>query len=179
MVTPARTLGTLLRHLIEHLDGAVEQTYKDAQLDYRPRYTPVLLALIAIGPASIKHLAAHAGLTHSAASQTVAQMLRVGLVEVERGADMRQQVVSLTKRATTMVPTLEQMWQVVNEAARDLDAELVFPLSQVVEDAILALERSPFRDRIASKAERAKSNPAGQARAANQSAPLLQEGETS
>ena len=170
MVRSTRTLGTLLRHLIELLDGAVEQTYKDAQLDYRPRYTPVLRALIAIGPASIKDLAAHAGLTHSAASQTVAQMLRVGLVEVERGADMRQQVVSLTMRATTMVPTLEQMWQVVNETARDLDAELVYPLSQVIEDAILALERRPFGDRIAAKAERAKSNPAVQSIATNQSA---------
>jgi DNA-binding MarR family transcriptional regulator len=172
-------LGTLLRHLIELLDGAVEQTYKDARLDYRPRYTPVLRALIAIGPASIKDLALHAGLTHSAASQTVAQMLRVGLVEVERGTDLRQHVVSLTTRATAMVPTLEQMWQVVNETARDLDAELVFPLSQVVEDAILALERRPFRDRIAAKAEWAKSNPAVQSIATNQSAPLQQENGTS
>ena len=83
---------------------------------------------------------------------------------------MRQQVVSLTTRATTMVPTLEQMWQVVNATARDLDAELVFPLSQVVEDAILALERRPFGDRIAAKAEWAKSNPAVQSIATNQSA---------
>ncbi len=170
MVKSARTLGTSLRHLIELLDGAVEEAYRDAQLDYRPRYTPVLRALIAIEPASIKDLAVHAGLTHSAASQTVAKMLRVGLVEVERGTDMRQQVVSLTTRAKNMIPILEQVWEVVNEAARDLDAELVYPLSQVVEDAILALERRPFGDRIAAKAERAKSNPAVQCIATNQSA---------
>lgn len=162
MARPARTLGTLLRHLIEFLDGAVEQTYKDAELDYRPRYTPVLRALIARGPASIKDLAAHAGLTHSAASQTVAQMRRAGLVEAERGTDRRRQVVSLTIPATTMIPTLEQMWQVVNEAAQELDAELVHPLSQVVEQAIVALERRPFRDRIAVKAEHLRSNPAVQ-----------------
>ena len=170
MIKSARTLGTLLRHLIELLDGAVEEAYRDAQLDYRPRYTPVLRALIAIGPASIKDFAAHAGLTHSAASQTVAQMLRVGLVEVERGTDMRQQVVSLTTRAKTMIPTLEQLWEVVNEAARDLDAELVHPLSQVVEEAIVALERRPFSDRIAAKAEHRRS--AVQSLATNHSAHL-------
>jgi DNA-binding MarR family transcriptional regulator len=159
MVRPARTLGTLLRHLIELLDGAVEQTYRDAQLDYRPRYTPVLRALIATGPASIKNLAEHAGLTHSAASQTVAQMRRDGLVEVERGADKRRQVVSLTSRATTMIPTLEKMWQAVNEVAEELDDELMGPLSQVVEEAIEALERRPFRDRITAKAEHQRSSP--------------------
>lgn len=168
VVKSARTLGTSLRHLIELLDGAVEEAYRDAQLDYRPRYTPVLRALIAIEPASIKDLAVHAGLTHSAASQTVAQMLRVGLVEVERGTDMRQQIVSLTTRAKTMIPILEQLWEVVNEAARDLDAELVHPLSQVVEEAIVALERRPFSDRIAAKAEHRRS--AAQSLATNHSA---------
>ena len=153
MALQARTLGTSLRHLIELLDGAVEQTYKDAQLEYRPRYTPIVRALMARGSGSIKDLAAHAELTHSAASQTVAQMVRDGLVDVETGADKRSQVVSLTTRATTMIPTLLRMWQVVNEAADELDGELVCPLSQVVEEAISALERRPFKDRIASKSK--------------------------
>ena len=157
MVTAARTLGTLIRHLIELLDGAVEQTYRDAQLDYRPRYTPVLRVLTARGPASITDLAAHAGLTHSAASQTVAEMRRAGLVEVARGTDKRRQVVSFTTRATDMIPTLEELWEVVNEAAQELDGEVAYPLSQVVEEAIAALERRPFRDRIAAKAEHRKS----------------------
>jgi DNA-binding MarR family transcriptional regulator len=160
----------LLRHVIELLDGAVEETYRDAQLDYRPRYTPILRALIARGPASIKDLASHAGLTHSAASQTVAQMRRAGLVEVERGKDMRQQIVALTTRARTMIPTLEQMWRVVNEAAQELDAELAYPLSQVVEEAIAALERRPFRDRIATKAEHRRSRQAVHATPTNPSA---------
>ena len=148
MRTAHRTLGTLLRHLVEHLDGAVESAYADAQLDYRPRYTPVLRALMAIGPAPIKDLAAQAGLTHSAVSQTVAQMTRVGLVEAQRGTDQRQQVISLTARAKAMIPELERIWRFVDAAAADLDAELTFPLSQLVEDAIFALERQSFSERI-------------------------------
>jgi len=148
VTTPLRTLGTLLRHLIELLDGAVEQAYVDAQLDYRPRYTPILRSILAIGPASIRDLARHAGLTPSAASQTVAQMARVGLAQLQRGTDMRQQVVSLTSKATAMVPTLERIWQVTNRAADELDSELAYPLSRIVEDAISALERQSFGDRI-------------------------------
>ena len=35
-------LGTQLRHLIELLDGAVQQAYVDAGLNYRPRYSDTL-----------------------------------------------------------------------------------------------------------------------------------------
>jgi hypothetical protein len=104
-------------------------------------------------------------------------MRRVGLVELERGADLRQQVVSLTAQAKAIVPTLEQIWQCTSEAARDLDAELKYPLSQIVEGAILALERNPFGPRIAAKADRAKSNSA-QSVAMNQLAPLFRESGT-
>jgi len=153
MTSPSRTLGKLLRHLIELLDSEVEQAHVDGQLDYRPRYSPILLSLMAIGPASIKDLAGHAGLTHSAASQTVGQMARVGLVCVQRGADLRQQVVSMTHKATAMIPILEGIWQVINRAADELDAELAFPLSQLVQDAISALERRSFADRIKAAGE--------------------------
>ena len=154
MNAPSRTLGTLLRHLIELLDGAVEQTYVDAGLDYRPRFTPVVRSLMTLGPASIKDLAGHAGLTHSAASQTVARMARAGLVELQRGTDQRQHMVALTDTATAMIPRLERIWQAVNQAAGDLDAELGLPLSQVAGDAISALERQDFAHRIRAAAER-------------------------
>jgi DNA-binding MarR family transcriptional regulator len=170
MEKSTRTLGTLLRHLLDLLDGAVEEAYRDAGLNYRPRYTPILRALITSERASIKNLAVHAGLTQSAASQTVAQMLRVGLVHVERGTDMREQAVSLTTRAKTMIPVLEQVWEVTNETAQELDVELVYPLSQIVEAAIVSLERRPFRDRLAARDERRRATPGGQSNTPNQPA---------
>lgn len=154
MTIPHRTLGTLLRHMLDLLGQGVEGAYADAGLDYRSRYTPVLRNLMAIGPASIKALASQAGITHSAASQTVAQMARAGLVDVRRGDDLRQQVVSLTPKAIAMIPTLKRIWQVTNEAGHELDAELAFSIYQLLEDAILALEHKPFRDRRNAVAQR-------------------------
>jgi DNA-binding MarR family transcriptional regulator len=152
MTLPHRTLGTLLRHVIELLDGAVEQSYVDAGLDYRPRYTPVLQSLLVIGPASIKTLASHAGLTHSAASQTVAQMKKSGLLNVQRGEDQRQQVVSLSPKAVAMVPAVQHVWLVTNEAARDLENELAYPLAQLLDETISALEHQAFSERLGSAA---------------------------
>ena len=76
-------LGTLLRHLLELLDGDVQRAYDELGLDYRPRYTPVVAALLDLGPSSIQDIARAAGITHSAASQTVAQMaeVRAGLAK--------------------------------------------------------------------------------------------------
>lgn len=145
------TLGTRLRHLLELLDGAVEQAYADAGLDYRPRYTPVVRALLALGDASIRTIAARAGVTHSAASQTVAQMAERGLVTLAPGRDGRERIVALTPAARAMVPALERQWAATNAAAHALDDELAHSLLAVVDQAIAALERTPFAARIAAQ----------------------------
>lgn len=149
---PNATLGTLLRHLIEKLDGAVEESYTQSGLDYRPRYTPVVRALIESGPASIRAISRSAGITHSAVSQTVAQMMERGLVQFEAGGDARERIVALTPAAQAMIPKLQQHWHATNAAADALDTELSMPLSKLLHEAIEALDRRSFAQRIGSAA---------------------------
>jgi DNA-binding MarR family transcriptional regulator len=155
-VTSSPTLGTLLRHLIELLDGAVEERYVAAGFEYRPRYTPVVRALLEMRSASIRVIAQHTGLTHSAASQTVALMTKAGLVKSHAGEDGRERVVSLSTRATGMVPELQRLWASTNGAARELDGELAMPLSSLVQEAIRALEKRPFGERIEQRSRKQK-----------------------
>ncbi len=147
-MSDAPTLGTLLRHLLELLDGAVQQAYSRAHLPYRPRYTPVVRALIALGPTSIRAISLRAGTTHSAASQTVAQMAKDGLVELRSGEDARERIVALTPRARRMLPALRRHWATTNTAARRLERELSAPLSVVLAEAIEALARESFGERM-------------------------------
>jgi DNA-binding MarR family transcriptional regulator len=80
-----------LRHLIDLLDGAVGAAYEDAGLAYRPRYTPVMRALESGEPRTIGQIAEAAGITQPAATQTVALMLREGLLDASPGVrDARQ-----------------------------------------------------------------------------------------
>lgn len=153
---PHPTLGTLLRHLIEKLDGAVEESYVQSGLDYRPRYTPVVRALMESGPASIRAISRNAGITHSAVSQTVAQMLERGLVRFEAGGDARERIVALTPAAKAMIPKLQQHWRATNAAAEALDTELSMPLSKLLHEAIEALERRSFAQRIGAAATKHK-----------------------
>ncbi|MCM2565026.1 MarR family winged helix-turn-helix transcriptional regulator [Janthinobacterium kumbetense] len=142
-------LGTQLRHLIELLDGAVEQAYVDAGLDYRPRYTPVMRVLAEQASATVGELAALAGLTQPAATQTVALMVKKGLLTVAAGgADGRQRVVRLSATGETLLPRLRVCWQATKSAADSLDAELAFPLSACLGQAIAVLETRSFGARI-------------------------------
>ncbi|SBT45312.1 MarR family winged helix-turn-helix transcriptional regulator [Micromonospora narathiwatensis] len=149
--TPDReALGTLLRHVLELLDGDVAAVYTDLDLaDYRPRYSPLVRVLVADGPLPIRDLATRVGVTHSAASQTVAQMSRAGLVTLTPGADGRQRIVALTDRARALLPVIEAEWAATTAAMRRLDAELPVPLADELYAVLAALRRRPLRDRIA------------------------------
>jgi DNA-binding MarR family transcriptional regulator len=142
-------LGTQLRHLIELLDGAVQQAYTDAGLDYRPRYTPMMRVLAQQQSATIGQLAELAGITQPAATQTVALMKKEGLLLVAAsGEDGRQRVVRLSRQGEALLPRLQACWQATRRAADSLDAELEFPLSECLAQAISILEQRSFGDRI-------------------------------
>ncbi len=143
-------VGTLLRHVLELLDGDVAKVYTELGLpDYRPRHSPVVRALLADGPMPIRDLARRVGVTHSAASQTVAQMQRAGLVGLSPGADARQRVVTLTTQARELLPVIEAEWAATTAAMRELDTELSMPLSDLLTEIAVALRSRPFRQRIA------------------------------
>ncbi|GAA2699435.1 MarR family transcriptional regulator [Nonomuraea recticatena] len=146
-------LGTRLRLLLDLLDDGVTALYPSLGLEgFRPRFTPILRQLAAEGPASIRDLARAIGVTHSAASQTVAQMAKEELVTLSPGADARQRIVRLTSRAEALLPALDREWAATSAAAAELDAELPYPLSRLVDEALEALRRRPMRDRISESA---------------------------
>jgi DNA-binding MarR family transcriptional regulator len=153
-------LGTQLRHLIELLDGAVQQAYADAGLDYRPRYTPVMRVLAQQGSATIGQLAELAGITQPAATQTVALMKKEGLLLVTAGdEDGRQRLVRLSQQGEALLPRLQACWQATSRAADSLDAELEFPLSACLAQAIAVLEKRSFGDRIRDASKKVRSTP--------------------
>ncbi|GAB1514160.1 hypothetical protein [Actinophytocola sp. KF-1] len=100
---------------------------------------------------TIRELAESVQRTHSALSQKVAAMKAAGLVEVVPGTDARSKKVSLTPAAAAMAGKLAAEWRATEAAAAELEAELPYPLSQVVRDMEEALARRSFHDRIAAR----------------------------
>ncbi|MEO1252547.1 MAG: MarR family transcriptional regulator [Pseudomonadota bacterium] len=145
---PADGLGTQLRRLLELLDGDVEAIYRQDHPFYTPRYTPVMKALSAGERLSIKDIAARSSISHSAASQTISRLVDHGLVELMADTDKRARIVTLTKKGKDLAPWLEERWRATARAADALDRELSHPLSQLLAEAIEALEKRPFATRI-------------------------------
>ena len=143
-----------MRHLLELLDGDVAAIYKEEGLEYLPRFTPIMRALASGDPMAIRDLAAAARISHSAASQTVARMKNVRLVEQVDGSDGRERAVRLTRRGKALLPKLEVRWRATNAAAEELDHELSERLTAGVEEAIAALEARPFKQRIRASEQR-------------------------
>lgn len=153
-------LGTLLRHLIDLLDGDVEQVYREQGLDCRSRFTPVIRHIESAGPSSIRQIAMASGLTHSAISQTITEMLKKGLVESRPGRDARERIISFTPAGEALLPRLHAIWKAIWAAADDLSEDIGQPLGAVLGRAITAVDRRPFRDRILSKMDSDESSAA-------------------
>jgi DNA-binding MarR family transcriptional regulator len=147
LVTTELTLGTSLRRLIGLLDGEVDRAYADAGLDFRAAFTPAVRALLASEPLSVRDVASATGTTHSAASQTVAQLKRAGLVIDASSRDGRERRVRLSAHGCQILPAVQAQWRRADQAAAALDAELGLGLNDVIQAAIEALDRHAFLTR--------------------------------
>lgn len=76
-------------------------------------------------------------------------MLKEGwLVAQASPTDARQKLLLLSAQGKRLLPMLQACWRATASAADNLDAELPYPLSEILARAIEALERRPFGDRI-------------------------------
>ena len=141
-----------LRLLQAAMDADIARVYAEAQVSgLKPSYVLELLRLHARGPMTITELARSVQRTHSAVSQKVAAMRAAGWVRTTAGADARSKKVALTPKAARITGRLAAEWRATEAAVAEIEAEIPYPLSQVVTDIERALQRKSFHDRIAEK----------------------------
>src|SRR5262245_54051514 len=131
------------------MDDDITRLYSERDVaGIRPRFALPLIRLGHAGAMTVRALASAVDVTHSAMSQTVSALRREGLVRSTRGADGRTRKVVLSARGRAVVPFLEAEWRATEQAIAELEAEIPYPLSQVVRDLEAALARRSFHDRI-------------------------------
>lgn len=140
-------LGELLRHLTELVDRCSESFYREKNLQYRPRYTPIMRVL-ADGPCSVNEITARLAITQGAVSQSLKLMEQQHLINRKAGTDARQYIISLTKTGQSLLPKLEDHWRSIFKAIELLEAEIDAPLRLILGKAIHALEKKSFSERI-------------------------------
>ncbi|MEI5032003.1 MarR family transcriptional regulator [Streptomyces sp. S1A(2023)] len=131
------------------MDAEIEQVYIERGIEgVRPRFVYPLIRLAHTGPLTIRELAESLGRSHSAISQTVAAMRNAGLVTSEPGPDARTRRIDLTDRGRSLVPFLEAEWRATHSTVAELDGEVPYAMTAVVEEVRRALERRSMRQRI-------------------------------
>lgn len=142
-------LGARLRRLVHELDGAVQATYDALQVDFRPRFYPIVRILQRSPSLGIVSLAEACGVSQPAMTQTIQEMRRAGLIVSVESGDRRTRMIALSDHGRTIAEMLEPTWNAIERAARELDDELPHSLSKVLDDAIKALGTASFSERIA------------------------------
>ncbi|CAL9316696.1 hypothetical protein SUDANB25_05586 [Streptomyces sp. SudanB25_2051] len=138
-----------LHELLAAMDAEIEQVYVERGIQgVRPRFAYPLIRLAHTGPMTIRDLAKSLGRSHSATSQTVAAMRKEGLVTSEPGPDARTRRIDLTEHARSLVPFLEAEWRATHDTVAELDREIPYAMTAVVEEVRRALDRRPMRRRI-------------------------------
>ncbi len=152
---PARLQPVVWRPLtllMRDLDDQIASLYTTAGIEgVKPRYSLPLVWLDEDGPLTIRVLAERCDVTHYAMSQTVSAMRDAELVRTVSGPDARTRLVELTDRGRSLVDYLVEEWNATEAAVRELEAELPYPLTRVVDDLHAALGRRSFADRIAAR----------------------------
>src|SRR4030095_5855879 len=123
-MTPTPGLGTQLRHLIASLDGDVQQIYAALGESFRPRFFPIVQSLLRHGACGVNALAQSSGVTQPAATQTLAEMAKLGLIALSPGRARRDRKAEITDDTRRLAERLGWVWEAVEGAAAELDAEL-------------------------------------------------------
>jgi DNA-binding MarR family transcriptional regulator len=137
------------RLLQEAMDRDVASLYDEAGIaGLRTRFVGPLIQLSRHEPMTIQELATSVEVTHSAMSQTAAAMRDAGLIDSAESTDGRTRRVQLSDRGRELLPFLEAEWRATEATVRELEEEIPYPLSQVVQDIHAALATRSFRQRL-------------------------------
>lgn len=149
--------------LYDALDPADDPVLAEATRGFRSHWAGPLVRLHRHGPLTVRALADHADVTHSAMSQTVTALRRAGLVEdapASATRDGRTRAVALTARGARLAPYCAAEWRATERTWLELDAELSHPLSAVVAELRAAVARRPLAQRLRAHLEEPGDAPA-------------------
>ena len=130
-----------LEDLLSAMDADIGRLYTEHGIAGAAAVSMALIRLRHRGPMTVKELAEQIVVTHSAMSRTVTAMRREGLVDASTGSDARTRTVSLTEQGRELGPYLEDEWRATERAWVELEAEIPYPLTRVVDDIVAAALR--------------------------------------
>lgn len=144
-------LGTRLRRMSEYYLSEINKVYQSELIEFDASWFPVFYLLAEKPALSIKELADHMEVSHSAASQLITQLRKKEMVQTRLSAeDARRQEVRLSAKGCSLLEQVLPIWRAISEAMMQLhdeEAQCVGMLENLT--AIeSAFARNPLSSRI-------------------------------
>ena len=145
-------LGSRLKRLAERMQAGAAGILAEAGLPLQPAQAP-LLAALEQGPLTVGELVDTVGYSQPAITRAAGQLVSLGLVRSERGADQRRRTLSLTPAGeAAMVRIRRLVWPRIGEAVSALLDGLSGPLLDQVAGIEAALAAQSLDARVAALA---------------------------
>jgi DNA-binding MarR family transcriptional regulator len=103
-----QSLWRPLHRTLRAIDAEIGRIYSERQVpDLTPRQVLPLIRIGRRGPMTVSELASNFDVTHSAASQTAASLVKSGYARMKAGTDARTRQIALTAKGRALLPLLE------------------------------------------------------------------------
>lgn len=114
-------LGNLLQRLNENLRKEAQQFYKSQNIDFEPKWFPVIYVLAQKQAISIVELSQEIGYSHPTTISLLKELEKKELIGSTKDAkDERKRLITLTDKANEMIIQLQPLWLIMTEALVEL-----------------------------------------------------------
>ena len=146
-------LGSRLKRLAERMQAGAARIITEAGLPLQPAQMPLLTALDR-GPMTVGQLVEAVGASQPGITRAAGQLVALGLVRSERGADQRQRTLTLTPAGEAAMARIKLLvWPRVGQAVTELLDGLSGPLLDQIGGLEAALAARPLDARVAALAQ--------------------------
>jgi len=114
-------LGNLLQRLTENLRKEAQLFYKSQNIDFEPKWFPVIYVLSQRKAISIVELSQEIGYSHPTTISLLKELEKKELIGSAKDAkDERKRLITLTEKANELIQQLQPLWAVMTQALVEL-----------------------------------------------------------
>lgn len=114
-------LGNLLQRLNENLRKEAQLFYRSQNIDFEPKWFPVIYVLSQKKAISVVELSQEIGYSHPTTISLLKELEKKELIGSTKDAkDERKRLITLTAKADEMIHQLQPLWQIMTQALLEL-----------------------------------------------------------
>ena len=142
-------LSNRLKRLSDRLMQDGIRIYRDAGVEFEPRWFPLYYYLIVQGPSAVMDIAKGLGIGHPAVSQVAKEMIAAGLLASYKDArDKRKRLLAMTMKGRGLLPEMQIIWDDIRAALEEIVQEPQTHFLEILTTVEREMEKRSFHERF-------------------------------